>query len=140
MTDTKRGYAPAFPNEGGDFSGLHAAPGMSIRDYFTSRAAQALIESDPPEPGTDLARYADEVANGAVVVADALIRKLVGADPIRDAAVDLKVCLKWALEALEASDLSSWPSSNGWDADAYQEGLREARLAIKKAEAAGVSL
>lgn len=31
---------PAFPCEGGDLSGLHAAPGMSVRDYFAIHADQ----------------------------------------------------------------------------------------------------
>ena len=31
---------PAFPHEGGDFSGLYAEPGMSLRDYFAVHADQ----------------------------------------------------------------------------------------------------
>jgi len=50
------------------------------------------------------------------------------------AAPDLKDSLKWALEALEASDLATWPDSIGWDAGAYKIGLQQAKDAIAKAE------
>lgn len=34
---------PAFPNEGGDMSGLVAHPGMSLRDYFAGQALQGIL-------------------------------------------------------------------------------------------------
>ena len=33
---------PAFPAEGGSDSGLHAAPGMTLRDYFAGQALSGL--------------------------------------------------------------------------------------------------
>lgn len=55
------------------------------------------------------------------------------------AAPDLKDALKWALEALAASDLATWPDANGWDADAYKLGLQQAKDALAKAGAAEVA-
>lgn len=66
---------PAFPAEGGDGSGLHANPGMSLRDWF---AGQAL-------PGCMLRCAASEKADGETVegmfsrrayeVADAMLKE-----------------------------------------------------------------
>lgn len=45
MAENKTGGA-AFPCEGGSESGLHADPGMTLRDYFAAKALQGFLSSE----------------------------------------------------------------------------------------------
>ncbi len=38
MDEKTKDGGPAFPSEGGPDSGVHPAPGMSLRDYFAAKA------------------------------------------------------------------------------------------------------
>lgn len=72
MNEPKDG-GPAFPCEGGDMSGLHASPGMSLRDYFaahaitgilqSTRMMEAICRSDADEIPTQISKAAFDVAN-----------------------------------------------------------------------------
>jgi len=42
MKDWKEQGGGAFPIEGGEFSGLYADPGMSLRDYFAAKALHGI--------------------------------------------------------------------------------------------------
>lgn len=44
MAEIKTGGA-AFPCEGGSESGLHADPGMTLRDYIAAKALQGFLTS-----------------------------------------------------------------------------------------------
>lgn len=57
MTDKPNDGGSAFPNEGGDFSGLHADPGMTLRDYFAAQALTGMMAN----PDT----FKNEKAGGA---------------------------------------------------------------------------
>ena len=39
MTDIIEDGGSAFPIEGGEFSGLHADPGMTLRDWFAGQVS-----------------------------------------------------------------------------------------------------
>ena len=57
---------PAFP-----FSGDHAFSGMTLRDYFATRAMQATVHAwitEKDYPSTDF-----EVARNAYAIADAML-------------------------------------------------------------------
>lgn len=43
MTDQRNTGGQAFPCEGGFDSGLHADPGMTLRDYFAAKALQGFL-------------------------------------------------------------------------------------------------
>lgn len=72
MTDeTKNDGGPAFPAEGGSDSGLHANPGMTVRDWFAGQAIGALIEvfdRFAPEVATH-----ENMAQDAYKLADAML-------------------------------------------------------------------
>ena len=64
MTDAAKidDGGPVFPCEGGEFSGLHPDPGMSLRDYFAANVdvpddigwvATALMGECPPKWSSD---------------------------------------------------------------------------------------
>lgn len=76
---------PAFPCEGGDMSGLHAAPGMSLRDWFAGQVLAALVGAFN-SPGNDEIRRIvmrsaeedgetihDHAAGSAYAYADAML-------------------------------------------------------------------
>ena len=67
---------PAFPNEGGELSGLHAATGMSLRDWFAGQVMNdamrlAMIpHSDYPDT---IKTEAHKCAVRAYIMADAML-------------------------------------------------------------------
>lgn len=63
---------PAFPCEGGDLSGLYAAPGMTFRAWAAGKALQGLLASGDCAVGPTH----EEVAQLAVEYADALLAAL----------------------------------------------------------------
>jgi len=65
----------AFPCEGGVDSGLHANPGMSIRDHYAGLAMAALIQGYATAYGSPT-NAPDEIVKEAVSYADALIAAL----------------------------------------------------------------
>lgn len=77
MTDeTKNDGGPAFPAEGGSDSGLHANPGMTLRDWFAGQAL-AGIAANPEEAkgsrGLSLSQATKVTAQAAYLLADAMI-------------------------------------------------------------------
>jgi hypothetical protein len=48
--ELKRTGGPAFPAEGGSDSGLYAAPGMTLRDYFAATVLAGIGTWTPVEP------------------------------------------------------------------------------------------
>ena len=61
---------PAFPCEGGEFSGLHAAPGMTLRDFFAAHIAGGMAAFS----GTAGVSYGPgEIAGRSYQVADAML-------------------------------------------------------------------
>lgn len=63
---------PAFPHEGGDFSGLYAEPGMSIRDYFAGQAMTGLYAGRGGQAIQE--QHFGEDARLAYAAADAMIK------------------------------------------------------------------
>lgn len=67
---------PAFPAEGGSDSGLHANPGMSLRDWFAGRAVsagwQVAMEFRPPDDSMSPEEYC---AGQAYAIADAMLKE-----------------------------------------------------------------
>lgn len=45
----------AFPSEGGEWSGLHADPGMTMREYFAGQALVGLCAAMQPGEVIDVA-------------------------------------------------------------------------------------
>jgi hypothetical protein len=54
---------PAFPAEGGHDSGLHPAPGMSLRDYFAAAALVPVMRWRDGDPLPRIAAMAYEFAD-----------------------------------------------------------------------------
>lgn len=77
MADSKKidDGGSAFPIEGGVDSGLHADPGMRLREYYAGQAMIGLIQGYAVAYGSPT-NAIDEVANEAVSYADALIAAL----------------------------------------------------------------
>ncbi|WP_425902479.1 hypothetical protein [Agrobacterium radiobacter] len=66
---------PAFPCEGGVDSGLYAAPGMSLRQYYAGQALVGIC-ANPAWNDTFHASVMKPSAEAAVAMADALIAAL----------------------------------------------------------------
>lgn len=65
---------PAFPAEGGSASGLHANPGMSLRDWFAGQAlVGCLVASAYNGWGEPNEYQAAQAAKNAGMVADAML-------------------------------------------------------------------
>ncbi|MBS0251214.1 MAG: hypothetical protein JSR78_09130 [Proteobacteria bacterium] len=60
---------PAFPAEGGAESGLHAHPGMALRDWFAGQSLAAFA-LDMTDPGITFG----DVASNAYKLADAMLK------------------------------------------------------------------
>lgn len=72
---------PAFPCEGGGQSGLHAAPGMTLREWFAGQTLSGLVSrADGGYSSYSLGDPEDValLAQRAVQIADALLRELKG--------------------------------------------------------------
>ena len=70
MTTEFNDGGPAFPCEGGQFSGLHPATGMSLRDWFAGQALAPFITWNGNErfPANH-----DQIAVAAYKLADAML-------------------------------------------------------------------
>jgi hypothetical protein len=69
---------PAFPAEGGSDSGLHANPGMTLRDWFAGQIAAGLSSNTEETKSMrmiNLKESVDATARVSYMIADALIRE-----------------------------------------------------------------
>lgn len=70
---------PAFPAEGGEASGLHPNPGMTLRDYFAGQALAGIFAGGYRSTGDNIRDMASGVmgaaspAKAAYAIADALL-------------------------------------------------------------------
>lgn len=64
MSNPMNDGGPAFPCEGGELSGLHANPGMSLRDWFAGQAlAGCMADYNIGDTFQDVARTCYEIAD-----------------------------------------------------------------------------
>lgn len=73
MKDWNEQGGAAFPVEGGEFSGLHADPGMSLRDFFAAKALGGLIANPDPISGKTVHAVISHIAKTAYAYADAML-------------------------------------------------------------------
>lgn len=64
---------PAFPAEGGEASGLHPNPGMSLRDYFAGQALPQVIHMCFADRRLDGETSEQMFARKAYAIADAML-------------------------------------------------------------------
>ena len=122
---------PAFPSsiqrrdEQGKLVGLTCHPGLSLRDYFAGQALAAMADPLTQTP-LGLARNCYEIAEAMIEV-----RGLIAADPLLDAALEMRAALRGLLDV--AHDFLTHEQLG-----LLENYILHAKSALGKAEAAGV--
>lgn len=73
MSERVKNGGSAFPNEGGEYSGLYADPGMSLRDWFAGQIASHTISGAAAAGSSVPASLMPEIAQAAYKMADAML-------------------------------------------------------------------
>lgn len=70
-TNTPDDGGPAFPNEGGEASGLYSHPGMTLRDWFAGNAMQGILSAENKPYSPNERR---DIAGLSYRIADAMLK------------------------------------------------------------------